>query len=515
MIRTKRLAQRDDIRKIITHSARSKNRPDSACGPFPASQATNVGVQKEGQMLLPALAMACFLLPASVRAEAVLQTIYEFVPSAGTGRYPSAWLAEAKDGSFYRTTMGDYTADCNYDYGTVFKVTSAGQLTTLFSFNGTSGGSPAGLTLGEDGCFYGVTGVGGTAIPCPIEGDGTVFKVTTNGVLNTLFAFGGTNGSHPIAGLTKGGSGTFYGLSRDGGLYGWGTIFRIATNGALTVLHSFDGTNGSTPLLSRLVRGPDDCFYGTTAYGGNNFSGSFSGQGTVFRITTNGLFTTLVYFGGTNGNTPYAGLALGTDQNFYGTTVAGGAFGSGTVFRMTRDGVLTNFFSFDGTNGARPSGGITQGRDGNYYGVTSYRIEGTDSTYGTVFKVTTNGNLTTLTYLDGTNGLNPFANLMLANDGNLYGVMVDEAKHSALDGNVASIFRLVDPPVLAVTWSNGAVKLAWTSFTNAVYRIEYKSSLASASWTTLSSNINPMTSTASFTDNPPAPERYYRLVLLP
>ena len=87
---------------------------------------------------------------------------------------------------------------------------------------------------------------------CPIEGDGTICKVTTNGALSTVFAFSGTNGSHPIAGLTKGDAGTFYGQTRDGGLYGWGTIFRIATDSALTVLHSFDGTNGGTPLPNRL-----------------------------------------------------------------------------------------------------------------------------------------------------------------------------------------------------------------------------------------------------------------------
>jgi len=99
-----------------------------------------------------------------VHAEVVLQTLRAFFPTPKQGA--TLQLAGgAKDGN-YMAPPRAITLRLFYDYGTVFKLTSAAELTTLFSFNGTNGGSPAGLTPGDGGCFYGVTGVGGTPIPC-------------------------------------------------------------------------------------------------------------------------------------------------------------------------------------------------------------------------------------------------------------------------------------------------------------------------------------------------------------
>jgi len=70
-------------------------------------------------------------------------------------------------------------------------------------------------------------------------GDGTIFKVTTNGALTSLFSFDGTNGLHPLASLTRGTDGNFYGTTTEGGTYGDGSIFSMTTNGILTRLFSF------------------------------------------------------------------------------------------------------------------------------------------------------------------------------------------------------------------------------------------------------------------------------------
>jgi uncharacterized repeat protein (TIGR03803 family) len=173
------------------------------------------------------------------------------------------------DGNFYGTTMG---INGSSDYGTVFKVTTNGMLTTLIAFSSTNGAHPwAGLTLGSDGNFYGTTVSGGYNN----LNDGTVFKVTTNGTLTTLIAFNSSNGANPAAALTLRNDGNFYGTTWKGGSSGVGTIFQVSTNGALTTLVSFNWTNGAL-LLSGLTLGNDNNLYGTTAEGGS------SDDGTVF-----------------------------------------------------------------------------------------------------------------------------------------------------------------------------------------------------------------------------------------
>jgi uncharacterized repeat protein (TIGR03803 family) len=133
--------------------------------------------------------------------------------------------------------------------------------------------------------------------------------------------------------LVQGSDGTLYGTTAFSGtnLPNAGTIFKITTNGALTTLFNFHSTDGAKPV-AKMIFGPDGNLYGTTAGGG--LSNTKNGFGTVFRITTNGIFTPLVLFQGTNGSDPQAPLAIGADGNLYGTTTAGGTGGGGTIFRI-------------------------------------------------------------------------------------------------------------------------------------------------------------------------------------
>jgi uncharacterized repeat protein (TIGR03803 family) len=87
---------------------------------------------------------------------------------------------QGTDGNFYGTTFSGGASGA----GTVFRMTPAGVLTTLATFNGTNGIAPSGLVQGSDGNFYGTTTYGGTG------GRGTVFQMTSAGVLRTLVAFG-------------------------------------------------------------------------------------------------------------------------------------------------------------------------------------------------------------------------------------------------------------------------------------------------------------------------------------
>jgi len=341
------------------------------------------------------------------------------------GAYPIGELMLGNDGNFYGTTYSG-----GGGYGTVFQVTSNGALSSLYTFpvDGTVGRSPlAGLTLGNDGSFYGTTSVFGSG------GHGTIFQVTTNGVLTTLVSLANTNGSHPAALLTLGDDGNFYGTTSQGGVGGWsgyGTIFLLTTNGAFTTLVSFNGRSPS----SALTPGNDGNFYGATSGGGGDY-------GTIYRVATNGALTTIYSFTArTNGAYPKAALTKGRDGNFYGTTTYGGASDYGTVFKVTTNGTLTTLVSFNGTNGANPEAALAVGGDDNLYGTTT---SGGDSNYGTVFVATTNGTLATLVSFADTNGSRPTAGLTLGSDGNFYGT----TRGGGNNGR-GTIFRLLLPPVI-------------------------------------------------------------------
>src|SRR5208337_4440075 len=289
---------------------------------------------------------------------------------------------------------------------------------TLVSFNGSDGAFPylGSLVQDKDGNFYGTTEEGSANAYY-----GTVFKVTREGTLTTLYSFcsqsGCPDGANPWAGLVPGADGKFYGTTVYGGAYGHGTVFEITREGTLTTLHSFDYTDGTIPCAP-LIRATDGNFYGTTWAGGAN--GYPYGYGTVFKISREGTLTTLHSFDDTDGAFPWAGLVLGADGNFYGTTVSGGAYDDGTVFKISREGTLTTLHSFDITDGAKPYAPLIQATDGKFYGTTYYG--GTDND-GTVFRITREGRLTTLHSFDGPpdDGANPCAPLIQATDGKFYG----------------------------------------------------------------------------------------------
>ena len=147
-----------------------------------------------------------------------------------------------------------------------------------------------------------------------------------------------------------------------------------------TTLVSFDGSNGSSPSFVSLIQGTDGNLYGTTAYGGAR------GGGTVFGMTPSGTLTMLYSFCArtdcSDGRVPLAGVVLGTDGNFYGTTQAGGASHYGTVFKITPGGALITLHSFDRTDGAYPNAPLIQATNGSFYGTTE--ADGANG-YGTVF----------------------------------------------------------------------------------------------------------------------------------
>jgi uncharacterized repeat protein (TIGR03803 family) len=383
----------------------------------------------------------------------VLTTLHSFNGSDGAAPYG---LVRASDGNFYGTTWrGGSNSDqyvCPYGCGTVFRITPSGTLTTLYSFcSQTScgdGANPlAGLVQASDGNFYGTTSGGGA------YESGTVFKITPTGTLTTLYSFCSQrncpDGASPYAGLVQGSDGNFYGTTAYGGILNedcggtCGTVFQITPSGALITLYNFcsqpNCADGYAPF-SGLIQASDGNFYGETG-------GYGEGGGTVFKITPTGTLTTLYNSCSqpncADGSNPGGGLVQASDGNFYGTTAFGGANNQGTVFKITPSGTLTTLYSLSGSpnNGAGPSA-LIQASDGNFYGATTW---GGASGYGTIFKITPSGTLTTLHSFDYTDGAYPQAGLVQANDGNFFGTTSHGGASSNCDGGCGTVFRLVLP----------------------------------------------------------------------
>jgi uncharacterized repeat protein (TIGR03803 family) len=319
-----------------------------------------------------------------ITPEGTVTTLHTFCSQTGCtdGESPVAGLVQATNGNFYGTTTGGGANNA----GTVFEITAAGKLTTLYSFCSqtgcTDGDAPsAGLVQATNGNFYGTTYEGGAS------NAGTVFEITAAGKLTTLYSFCSqtscTDGEEPVAGLVQATNGKFYGTTPEGGANNAGTVFEITAAGKLTTLYSFCSQTGctdgkATAPLAGLVQATNGNFYGTTLEGGAN------NVGTVFEITATGKLTTLYSFCSqtncTDGEAPETGLVQATNGTFYGTTGAGGAIGDGTVFSLSVG--LGPFVETQPTSGKVGAEVIILGT--NLTGTTSVSFNGTAATFTVV-----------------------------------------------------------------------------------------------------------------------------------
>jgi uncharacterized repeat protein (TIGR03803 family) len=384
-------------------------------------------------------ASALFVLWATTAVTLPAQTfksLHSFVNTDGA--FPWDAPVQASDGNFYGTTQNGGNTACASGCGTVFKITPSGKLTT-FSFDGTNGSDPfAGLVQAANGDFYGTTSSGGTSNGngnCPIN-CGTVFKITSGGKLTTLHNFNFTDGLAPLGRLLLATDGSYYGTTQQGGSFGAGTLFKITPSGTLTTLHTFtNGQDGGFPI-GGLIQATDGNLYGTAWTGGG--TGNY---GTVFKMTLSGTLTTLHSFASTDGALPFAALVQATDGDFYGTTEEGGTKNYGTVFKITPKGKLTTLHSFmGGTDGDTPISPLVQATDGNFYGTASY--DGLYPNFGTVFKITPKGTLTTLHNFDSTDGSYPYAALVQATSGKFYGTTFAGGSSSACPFACGTVFSL-------------------------------------------------------------------------
>lgn len=361
-----------------------------------------------------------------------LTTLFSFSGTDGLG--PAAGLVEGVDQALYGTTASGGSGN----FGVVFKVTTAGVFTKLVDFTGASGtarGSvPHGLVRHADGLFYGVTQAGGTS------GAGTIFSLTTAGVVTTLVDLTGTtgsfHGSEPLGPLVASGT-LLYGVTKYGGTANLGVVFEVSTAGAWRVLREFTGTAGisvGANPAGGVMLNTDGALYGTTEFGGvNDF-------GVAFQLTTavTPAYTVLHSFADATGSQPASALLRGSDGQLYGTTASGGASGWGTAYKISTNGTHTLLASFTGetglTPGASPRSGFALGVDDLFYAITS---AGAAGQLGQAYKVTAVGTFTSVAALSLPAGWTPSGAPVASGSGTLLFPMA--AGGTGGGGNVTSL----------------------------------------------------------------------------
>lgn len=381
---------------------------------------------------------------------------------SNNGAFPQSGVIEGGDGYYYGTTyLGG-----KYDQGTIFRVTAGGNLTTLVAFDGTNGARPlGGLIRGRDGDFYGTTSQGG-------GGDyGTVFRMSRSGELKTLVFFDGSNGSGPRAALVEGPDGLLYGATAGSASPGHGTVFRVDYNGTLETIVNLNETVAIGPL-GGVTLGNNGEIWGTSREGGR------PDGGTVFKIDGSGMFSIVHSFGSDFSTRPEAGLARGDDGFFYGSTQDN----LGALFKINEDSFTS--FSLAGKLSGLPMGNLVFGTDGNLYGTTmgSYANEehaaGSETNFGSVFKMTTSGEVDYLVLFNYSNGSRPVSGVLQAADGSFYGTTSEGGARGG-----GTIFRVRSAPEkLEISSASAGLVISWRDKS---FRLESSPGLG-GNWTTIS-----------------------------
>lgn len=398
---------------------------------------------------------------------------------AFSGSQASNGVAVGPDGALYGTTALITTATG----GLIYRAEANGSgIRTIYQLKLTDGLSPvAGLTLGSDGLFYGTTTVGSAA---EAGSAGTVYRLAPDGsgftVLHRFQSYTAVNiigsainadGAVPEAELVEGSDGYLYGVARAGGPAGTGVVFRMSRDGtAFAVLHTFGpiisgegvfpatNADGLEPV-GGLVAAADGYFYGTASGGG------VAGSGTLFRIRFDGTGFEVVYTftaletGDTDAPTnadgarPIAGLTDGLDGRLYGVASGGGNLGFGTVFAFDPLGrVLTVLHHFSGNDGARPGGELLLAQDGTLYGTTTTggtTSSGATSTFGTIFSLARDGTgFSSRLSFEGSNGSSPTGRLVQTNPSTIVGIATSGGRCSQ---GVLYQFSLTGETVKGVT----------------------------------------------------------------
>ncbi|MFI5118721.1 MAG: choice-of-anchor tandem repeat GloVer-containing protein, partial [Terriglobales bacterium] len=341
-------------------------------------------------------------VPAQAQTPTLLYTFMQTTDACA----PRGNVVQGRDGNMYG---GGASCGANGS-GAIYKISPAGVESVFYSFSGqwlNCGG--AGLTLGNDGNFYGACESGN-----PATGMGSIFRLTPAGVFTDLYDFTGANGdSLPIYPPIQASDGNFYGVTGNE-VQVCGNIYKLTPAGVYKNLHAFSGSDCHS---SNLFQAGDGNLYGTLAN-----CNVVQGAGCVYKISTAGVFKEIHDFAYSSGQEPCTGLIQGKDGKLYGATNQGAANGSGDIYKMTTAGAATDLHDFNNAtdascvNNVGPPVSLLQVADGSFYGVNpAYGPNGT----GSIYKLTSanvfsaylfpnppvDGDLPSSTLIQNTNGL--------------------------------------------------------------------------------------------------------------
>lgn len=381
--------------------------------------------------------LAAFPAVALAQSTPAVSTLVAF-----SGSQPGSAPIRGPDGALYGATSAVNVVTG----GLIYRLAADGsEIDTLYQLRLEDGYSPfGGLVLASDGLLYGATSLGAAS---EANTSGTIYRLATDGsgftVLHRFANFTGlnangspinTNGTNPESELVEGSDGFLYGVTRTGGPNGNGVVFKVGKDGSgFAVLHAFGPITSAAntspvtnadgfALIAPLVAYADGYLYGTTTRGGT------TGNGTIFRVRLDGTgFEVLHTFpalvasttsASTNsdGAVPLAGLTDGGDGRLYGVASVGGNTGNGTLYVFDPVGrVFSVLHHFDGTRGSQPTGELLLGQDGRLFGTTASggtNAAGDGTLFGTVFAIERDGTgFTSLYSFLGSDGASPSGKL--------------------------------------------------------------------------------------------------------
>lgn len=257
-----------------------------------------------------------------ITPDGTLTVLYDFL-NGNDGSFPISAPVEGQDGNLYGVTA--YANNMPGD--AMYRISPNGAFKTLYTANRTAaatlGARGSNLIAGSDGNFYGTTFAGGA------NNMGTVYKLTPAGTVTALHSFDGYHGSVAYS-LIQASDGNLYGTCSEGvgytGPSGFGIIYKLTLAGDYTVIHTFDGNNGSAPVAT-VIEGSDGNLYGVTRGG--------TGGGVIYRLAKDGSnFAVLHRFKAGEAGLDTIPLVQNTDGCFYGDSYVGGSKLTGLVYKL-------------------------------------------------------------------------------------------------------------------------------------------------------------------------------------